>query len=254
MAMSLSRLGERLRATVRKGNSVRARVESANLGYATVRLSEGGSRLTNLSTLGGNVEAGEEVYVDYRAGVAPTVRAIISETLVDNPCVYQTARAPDKYSWDWPDWPKWPPWEWPWWWWNWPPWDWPPWDWPIEDPDPDDKDDLDVGIMVTRYTHDYWYHSGDTYYWGQPFPPGTDLVVIWRQADEDSPGDESAWPVCGWDTFYDYAWWSFAGIDTITIPRDGVYIINTHIGYWTVLAPGGWYYWCSHYIVGNHSR
>ena len=101
MATSPSKLSGSVRGAIRRGNSVRAVVEGSYLGYATVRLSENGSRLTNLSTLGGNVEEGDEVFVDYRAGVAPTVRAIISETLVDNPCIYQTARSPSKWSWDW---------------------------------------------------------------------------------------------------------------------------------------------------------
>ncbi len=248
MALSPDRLGEKLRATARKGNSVHAVVESSELGYATVRLSNGGSRLTNLSTLGGYVEAGDKVYVDYRAGVAPTVRAIISETLIDNPCIYQAARAPNKSSWppiDWPpiDWPPidWPPIDWPPF--TFPPIDFPPIDWPpFPGPDPEDENNIDIGIDVTRASLIYWQDIPCSYYycafWGQPWPNDQDITVIWRQADiwggHDHP-DECAWPVCRWDTFGNHDWRTLQGQNHITIPRSGVYLICATIAYWVIL-------------------
>jgi hypothetical protein len=53
-----------------------AMVEESNLGLATVRLGGTGSRMTNLSTVGGQVQAGDTVIVDWSAGVDPIVRPL----------------------------------------------------------------------------------------------------------------------------------------------------------------------------------
>lgn len=67
-------LRETVRNTIKSGSTMYATVESYSLGLATVRLHENGARLTNLSTIGGEVEIGQTVIVDYSAGVNPIVR------------------------------------------------------------------------------------------------------------------------------------------------------------------------------------
>jgi len=69
--MSLRRT---VRQAIKAGTTMYATVESYHLGLATVRLHENGARLTNLSTIGGEVEIGQTVIVDYSAGVNPIVR------------------------------------------------------------------------------------------------------------------------------------------------------------------------------------
>jgi len=71
--MSLRRT---IRNTIKRGNTVHGIVESYANGLATVKLSEGGSRLSNLSTIGGTINVGDEVIVDYSAGITPICRPI----------------------------------------------------------------------------------------------------------------------------------------------------------------------------------
>ena len=72
-----------IRRSVRKamqtGTTMYARVEESNLGLATVRLGGLGARMTNLSTVGGQVQAGDTVIVDWSAGVDPIVRPLFVE-------------------------------------------------------------------------------------------------------------------------------------------------------------------------------
>lgn len=62
-----------------KGAYVYATVEDVILGLATVRLTGGGARLTNLPVVGGAVYNGQRVAIDYSAGVPPVVRPISEE-------------------------------------------------------------------------------------------------------------------------------------------------------------------------------
>jgi len=77
--------------------------------------------------------------------------------------------------------------------------------------------------------------SGDTEYWGQPFPNNEEIIIFWRQGDIWEEGDMMAWPVCGWDTFDNFPWWTLAGQDHVVIPKRGVYIISIYIGYWLIM-------------------
>ena len=72
--LSTMTLRRTVRQTHRSGSYVPAVVESISLGYATVRLSPSGARLTNLPVFGAAVSVGDRVYVDYTAGVQPSVR------------------------------------------------------------------------------------------------------------------------------------------------------------------------------------
>jgi hypothetical protein len=63
-----------VRQAIKSGSSMYATVEAYRLGRATVRLQDSGARLTNLSTIGGEVEPGQRVIVDYSAGITPIVR------------------------------------------------------------------------------------------------------------------------------------------------------------------------------------
>lgn len=63
-----------VRQAIEQASAVYATVEDYQLGLATVRLGVAGARLTNLSTIGGIVEPGQRVVVDYTAGLRPTVR------------------------------------------------------------------------------------------------------------------------------------------------------------------------------------
>lgn len=65
-----------VRKAIQRGSSVYATVEEYKLGYATVRLAKNGARLTNLSTQGAIVTRGDQVIVDYSAGVKPVVRPL----------------------------------------------------------------------------------------------------------------------------------------------------------------------------------
>ena len=71
-------LRHKVHRTISSGSTVYATVESYALGKATVRI-HGGSRLTNLSTIGGDVAEGDTVIVDYSAGTVPIVRPIFPE-------------------------------------------------------------------------------------------------------------------------------------------------------------------------------
>jgi hypothetical protein len=51
-----------------------AKVEAVEIGLATVRLAESGTRLTNLSIIGGEINVGETVIIDYSSGTPPVVR------------------------------------------------------------------------------------------------------------------------------------------------------------------------------------
>jgi len=65
-----------IRQTHKSGAYIKAVVEDVTLGYATVRLANNGARLTRLPILGGAVSVGENVIVDYSAGIPPLVRPI----------------------------------------------------------------------------------------------------------------------------------------------------------------------------------
>jgi len=69
-----------IRRTVRKalesGTTMYAKVEEVNLGLATVRLGGTGRRMTNLSTVGGQVQKDDTVIVDWSAGINPIVRPL----------------------------------------------------------------------------------------------------------------------------------------------------------------------------------
>ena len=65
-----------IRQTQKSGAYANAVVEEISLGYATVRLAKNGARLTRLPVLGGAVSEGENVIVDWSAGVPPLVRPI----------------------------------------------------------------------------------------------------------------------------------------------------------------------------------
>lgn len=65
-----------VRQTQKSGVYLPATVEEVNLGYATVRLSTDGARLTNLPVMGGMVVPGEKVIVDYSGGTPPLVRPV----------------------------------------------------------------------------------------------------------------------------------------------------------------------------------
>jgi hypothetical protein len=62
-----------------KGAYIYATVEDIKLGFATVRLSTNGARMTNLPVVGGPVLTGQRVAVDYSAGVPPVVRPVAEE-------------------------------------------------------------------------------------------------------------------------------------------------------------------------------
>jgi hypothetical protein len=68
---------EQFRRTIQRGTVVYATVEEYHGGLATVRLTGGGNRLTNLSTLGATVTVGERVTVDYSQGITPIVRPLL---------------------------------------------------------------------------------------------------------------------------------------------------------------------------------
>jgi len=59
---------------IQAGTTLHATVEAYSLGRATVRISGTGARLSNLSTIGGELEPGDKVIVDYSAGTPPFVR------------------------------------------------------------------------------------------------------------------------------------------------------------------------------------
>jgi hypothetical protein len=79
-------LGKQVITTTRSGNFQYATVESIANGLATVKLSTGGVRLTNLNVYGSLPDAGSTVIVDYTTGT-PYVRAAqtnsITETLME---------------------------------------------------------------------------------------------------------------------------------------------------------------------------
>lgn len=73
----MSKLSPYVRAAIDSGTALAAIVEEINLGQATVRIGSGkGARLTNLSVMGEDIEPGDEVIVDYAAGIEPIVRPI----------------------------------------------------------------------------------------------------------------------------------------------------------------------------------
>lgn len=63
-----------VRQTHKFGSYIYATVENVSLGYASVRLHDTNTRLTNLVVMGAPVLPGDQVVVDYSAGVPPTVR------------------------------------------------------------------------------------------------------------------------------------------------------------------------------------
>lgn len=64
-----------VRQTQRSPGEVFARVEALIFGMATVRIGGGGARLTNLPVMGGTINVGDTVLVDY-SSETPTVRPI----------------------------------------------------------------------------------------------------------------------------------------------------------------------------------
>lgn len=75
----MSHIRSPVRRTLTRGSIVHATVEQFQLGLATVRLATNGARLTNLSTIGGEVAVGDGVLVDYSAGIKPIVRPLFFE-------------------------------------------------------------------------------------------------------------------------------------------------------------------------------
>ena len=90
----MKNLRRSIQGTIRRGNVVHAIVEDYSFGRATVRLTEGGSRLSNLSTLGYTVNVDDEVIVDYRAGVAPIVRPIFESEVEDEEVITLASAEP----------------------------------------------------------------------------------------------------------------------------------------------------------------
>ena len=74
----MSNLRQPVRRAISSGTTVYATVESYANGMATVRINPYGSRLSNLSTIGGIVSVGDTVIVDYTHGVIPIVRPLYS--------------------------------------------------------------------------------------------------------------------------------------------------------------------------------
>lgn len=73
-------LRRNIRQSIKRGTTITAEVIDYHLGLATVRLTKGGGVLSNLSTIGGVVERGDQVVVDYSAGIIPVVSpAFITE-------------------------------------------------------------------------------------------------------------------------------------------------------------------------------
>lgn len=75
----MSHVRRPVRRTLTRGSIIHATVEQFQFGLATVRLAGNGARLTNLSTIGGEVAVGDSVLVDYSAGIKPIVRPLFLE-------------------------------------------------------------------------------------------------------------------------------------------------------------------------------
>ena len=71
--MSIKKL---VRQSFYQGVYLYAVVESVSLGRATVRLANGGARLTNLTVIGKLPDIGDNVIIDYAAGVPPIARLL----------------------------------------------------------------------------------------------------------------------------------------------------------------------------------
>lgn len=250
-------LARSIRDATRKGNSVKGVVESTESGLATIRLVEGGARLSNLSTLGGDVAVGDEVVVSYRSGIAPVVESV-SERLSENECIYQAARGISVTRFEIPNvsFPPWeiPPWEIPPWEippWNVPPFQLPPWggggegqNWWQDPLNP--YGDVDIGIQLMGNIiycspcENAPNNCGDI--WGQIHPPRSEIQLRFWQADIwDEPYPEMAWPLCGWDTFGTFPWTDFLGEDFIVIPRRGLYYITAYKAWWDCFS--FWWDW-----------
>ena len=65
-----------VRKSFYQGVYVCAVVEEVHLGRATVRFTNGGARLTDLTVIGNLPEIGDRVVVDYAAGTPPAVRLL----------------------------------------------------------------------------------------------------------------------------------------------------------------------------------
>lgn len=69
----LSRLKAKVASSTKRGAIVSAKVLDVAIDRATVRIARNGARLTMIPVIG-NVEAGDEVFVDYSSGT-PLVKA-----------------------------------------------------------------------------------------------------------------------------------------------------------------------------------
>lgn len=90
-----------LRRPIRQLHQASARqyatVEDLIFGRATVRISEHGARLTGLSVVGGFVEVGDQVIVDYSSGVPPVVRPFTVKSEASTVAINPGESAIDKY-------------------------------------------------------------------------------------------------------------------------------------------------------------
>lgn len=198
-------LRQPVRQAISSGSTIYATVESYNLGLATVRLGSTGSRLTNLSTMGGEVSVGEKVIVDYSAGVIPVVRPMFTEPeeieeLPDYVLAMPEAAGVAAVEGE-----------------------------ETEDPPPTwDGTYPDVGCFVH---HEMGYYLEDLYYGWQILYPYTPLILYWGS-------NEVGWPAPDvWDMHYAAEWTtpgmvnmsSLLGSPYVTIPVTGKYIL---IAYW----------------------
>lgn len=210
-------LRQSLRKAVRRGNVVHAIVEDYYYGYATVRMTEGGARLSNLSTLAYPLTTGEEVIVDYRAGIAPIVRPIF-EVEEEEEEVEAILYATD-----------------------------------LNEDDDLDEEVTVTGKRMGEIDHGLGYQlhvdAGEngpitgippesTY--GQLVPGSTDTFITfgrpspWPDADLGNVVDP--WHI-QWDTTQIFPWWNFPGPDYIKVGIGGKYIIWAWMAWWDL-----WWY------------
>ena len=72
----MSTLRRPVRLTVERGAKMYATVEHVIYGHATVRFANNGARMTSLPIIGADVNAGDQVVVDYSAEGTPYVRPL----------------------------------------------------------------------------------------------------------------------------------------------------------------------------------
>ena len=73
----MSDLRREVRLTAERGTQLYATVEAVVYGFATVRLADGGARMTSLPIVGATVSIGDTVVVDYSAEGKPFVRPVL---------------------------------------------------------------------------------------------------------------------------------------------------------------------------------